>query len=83
METEFLALNQEIPVLVYIYKIQALHKSENFDEADKITDIAYEKFPNSIPLKVFQYLVTNDEAIKIDLLKNHPNHWLVFQNQIQ
>lgn len=44
METEFLALNQEIPVLVYIYKIQALHKSENFDEADKITDIAYEKF---------------------------------------
>lgn len=38
---------------------------------------------NSISSKVFQYLVTNDEAIKIYLLKNHPNYWLVIQNQTQ
>jgi len=79
LENEFKLLNQPIPLLIYIYKIEALQANDYFEQADELTALAYKKNPNSVPIKVYQYLATNDESIKNDLIKNHSNHWFVKQ----
>lgn len=79
LEKEFKNLHQEVPILIFVYKIEALQNSERFDEADFLTNQAFIKFPESVSIKVFQYLATNDENIKNDLIKNHGNHWFVKQ----
>lgn len=82
LENEFIALKQEVPVLIYVYKIEALQSNEMYTEADFVTENAFKKFPNSVPIKVFQYLATNNDSIKKDLLENNKNHWFVKQLEL-
>ncbi|RRJ91313.1 hypothetical protein EG240_06475 [Paenimyroides tangerinum] len=79
MENEFINLKQDVPVIIYVYKIEALQTNEKFDESDKLIEVALKKFPNSVPIKAYKFLATEDENVKNDLIKNHPNHWFVKQ----
>lgn len=79
MENEFINLKQDVPAIIYVYKIEALQTSEKFDESDKLIEVALKKFPNSVPIKAYKFLATEDENVKNDLIKNHPNHWFVKQ----
>ena len=79
MENEFINLKQDVPVIIYVYKIEALQTNEKFDESDKLIEVALKKFPNSVPIKAYKFLATEDENVKNDLIKNHSNHWFVKQ----
>lgn len=79
IENEFINLKQDVPALVYVYKIEALQTNDKFDDSDKLIEIALKKFPNSVPIKAYKYLATEDESVKNDLIKNHPNHWFIKQ----
>lgn len=83
IEKEFIDLKQEVPALIYVYKIEALQTNDMFDESDKLIEISLKKFPNSIPIKAYKYLATEDENVKNDLVKNHSNHWFVKQLDIK
>lgn len=83
IEKEFIDLKQEVPALIYVYKIEALQTNDMFDESDKLIEISLKKFPNSIPIKAYKYLATEDENVKNDLAKNHSNHWFVKQLDIK
>lgn len=83
IEKEFIDLKQEVPALVYVYKIEALQTNDMFDESDKLIEVSLKKFPNSIPIKAYKYLATEDESVKNDLVKNHSNHWFVKQLDIK
>lgn len=82
IENEFIILKQDIPALVYVYKIEALQTNDKFDESDKLIEVSLQKFPNSVPIKTYKYLATEDENVKNDLVKNHSNHWFVKQLDI-
>ncbi len=79
MENEFINLKQDVPAIIYVYKIEALQTNEKFDESDKLIEVALKKFPNSVPIKAYKFLATEDENVKNDLIKNHSNHWFVKQ----
>ncbi|MFN7776227.1 hypothetical protein, partial [Flavobacterium sp.] len=44
---------------------------------------ALNSYPDAIPLKVYQYLLSKEPALKTDLLNNHSNHWMVKQFEIK
>ena len=79
MENEFINLKQDVPAIIYVYKIEALQTNEKFDESDKLIEVALKKFPNSVPIKAYKFLATEDENVKNDLIKNDTNHWFVKQ----
>lgn len=83
IEKEFIDLKQEVPALVYVYKIEALQTNEMFDESEKLIEVSLKKFPNSVPLKAYKYIATEDESVKNDLVKNHSNHWFVKQLELK
>lgn len=82
LETEMLTVYNSVPVIVYIYKAEALESAGQKEEAKSLVEHTLEKFPDSIPLKVYRYLDTKDEQLKIDLAQNHSQHWMVKQNRI-
>jgi hypothetical protein len=70
-------------VIIYIYKYEALDSGNKKDEAKAAALQGLKEYPDSVPLKVYTYLTTKDDKIKNDLIKNHPNHWMVKQFGIQ
>jgi hypothetical protein len=79
VESEMQSVYQKVPTIVYIYKAEALQSAGRVDEAKAIVAASLEKFPNSVPLKVYRYLDSKDEAIRKDLAQNHSKHWMVRQ----
>ena len=83
LESEINNIYGTIPVIIKIYKSEALDSDGQNQEAANLISKSLEEFPDSIPLKVYKYLGTKDERIKADLIKNHSNHWLVKQNNVE
>lgn len=79
LENEMQSVYQKLPTIVYIYKAEALQSAGHADAAKAFVAACLEKVPNSIPLKVYQYLGSRDEKIKNDLIQNHAKHWMVQQ----
>jgi hypothetical protein len=79
LEHEMMTLYNKVPVIVYLYKVEALHTAGHFDESKKLADKSLKKFPHSIPLKVYKFLFSRDETVKRDLVDNHSGHWMVQQ----
>jgi hypothetical protein len=83
LEKEFKNVYGNVPVLIEIYKAEALNSNGQAKESAELIVKSLEKFPNSIPLKVYKYLDTKDENIKQDLVKNHSKHWMVLLFEIE
>ncbi|MCS3867703.1 hypothetical protein J3D55_000619 [Chryseobacterium ginsenosidimutans] len=83
LEDETKSVYGKIPAIVYIYKYEALDSGEKKDEAKAVAIQGLKEYPDSVPLKVYSYMTTKDESIKNDLIKNHPNHWMVKQFEIK
>ena len=83
LEKEMNAVYSKVPTIVYIYKAEALQSHGKIEEAKATIVSALKVYPDSVPLKVYRYLDTQDEQIKNDLIKNHSGHWLVKQNGIK
>lgn len=79
LETETKDIYGKIPAIIYIYKAEALDAGNKKSEAKATVEQGLKEYPDSIPLKVYSYLNTNDEVLRNDLVKNHPNHWMVQQ----
>lgn len=83
LEKEMNAIYGKVPTIVYIYKAEALQSHGKIEEAKAVIVKALKLYPDSVPLKVYRYLDTQDEQIKKDLVQNHSGHWLVKQNGIK
>ena len=83
LEKEMNAVYGKVPTIVYIYKAEALQSHGKIEEAKATIVSALKVYPDSVPLKVYRYLDTQDEQIKKDLVQNHSGHWLVKQNGIK
>ncbi|MDQ1159823.1 hypothetical protein QE422_000191 [Chryseobacterium sp. SORGH_AS 447] len=79
LEDEIKSVYGKIPAIIYVYQYEALSAGNKKEEAKATAFQGLKEYPDSVPLKVYTYLSTNDEAIKNDLLKNHSNHWMVKQ----
>src|SRR5690606_12469214 len=79
IEAEIRNLYDEIPAIIYIYKVESLETNGLRNDVETVLQEGLAKFPDSIPLKVYTYLITNDSSIKDFLVKNHPDHWMVKQ----
>ena len=80
METlanEYKAIYNSVPVLIYIYLIEAYNASKQIDQAAFVLEESRQLYPDAIPLKVYQYMSTKDENLKEDIVQNHADHWLV------
>lgn len=80
LEKEIKEIYGEIPVIIYVYKVEALD-SNHFQSRDVIEE-GLKKYPDSVPLKVYSYLSTKDESLKMDLIQHHSRHWMVQQFNI-
>jgi len=78
---ECLSLYNNIPAIVCIYMGEALQNAALVDEAKRHFEMSLNFYPNSIPLKVYNYHYEQDlikkEKKLIDLKNNHPEHWMV------
>lgn len=83
LEDETKSIYGKTPAIIYIYKYEALDNANKKDEAKAVAIQGLKEYPDSVPLKVYSYLSTKDAAIKNDLIKNHPNHWMVKQFEIK
>lgn len=77
LEEEFQNVYKKIPAIIYIYKYEALDSANKTEEAKATAIQGLKEYPDSIPLKIYAYLNTKDEALKNDLMNKHPNHWMV------
>jgi len=68
-----------VPAIMYIYEYEALERAGKTEEAKTAASKGLKMYPDSVPLKVYSYLSTKDEALKNDLVKNHSGHWMVKQ----
>lgn len=83
LEEEINNVYGDVPIIILIYKAEALNSNGQTKESADLISSSLAIFPDSIPLKVYKYLDTKDEKIKLDLIKNHSNHWMVQQFQIK
>lgn len=83
LEEETKKIYGKIPAIIYIYKYESFDSGDKKQEAKAAVIQGLKEYPDSVPLKVYSYLNTNDEALKNDLIKNHSNHWMVKQFGIQ
>ncbi|WP_431611518.1 hypothetical protein [Chryseobacterium sp. 'Rf worker isolate 10'] len=79
LESETKEVYGKLPAIIYIFKTEALDSGSKKEEAKITVANGLKEYPDSIPLKVYSYLNTKDEGLRQDLIKNHPNHWMVQQ----
>jgi hypothetical protein len=82
-ETEISKVYTRTPAVIFIYKAEALNSDSQFENAKGVVKDGLKAYPNSVPLKVYEFLNTNDDKVKADLLLNHANHWMVQQFRIR
>jgi hypothetical protein len=80
---EFKNIFNKIPAIIYIYKFEALDLSGQNEEAAKTIEEGLTEYPNSVPIKVYKFQISKDDAIKTDLISNHSDHWMVKQFEIK
>lgn len=73
---------ERVPAIIYIYGYEALENDNKIEESTKMISEGLKEYPDSVPLKVYQYLKTKDQLLKEDLIKNHANHWMVLQYKL-
>lgn len=83
LEEEINNVYGDVPIIILIYKAEALNSNGQTKESADLISRSLAIFPDSVSLKVYKYLDTKDEKIKLDLIKNHSNHWMVQQFQIK
>lgn len=83
LESELEKVYGKVPVIVKIYKAEALNSAGQSQKYSELLKQSLIEFPDSVPLKVYSYLDTKDEKIKLNLIKEHSNHWMVKQFQIR
>ncbi|WP_099765142.1 hypothetical protein [Chryseobacterium sp. 52] len=83
LENETSEVYGKVPAIIYIYNFEALSGGGKKNEAKTVLDQGLKEYPDSVPLKVYRYLDTKDEALKNDLVKNHSHHWMVQQYEIK
>ncbi|MCL9806835.1 hypothetical protein NAT51_14970 [Flavobacterium amniphilum] len=76
---EFKNIYNKIPAIVYIYRYEALDSGGQKEEAVKVIEEGLSAYPDSVPLKIYKYLNSKDQALKEDLFLHHHNHWMVKQ----
>lgn len=78
---ECIKLYNQIPVVVCVYMGEALQSAEMIDEARNHFKMALQFYPNSIPLKVYNYRLEQDtgkrKQMLAELKKKYPKHWMV------
>ena len=79
LEKEMADTYGKVPAIVQIYKAEALVSNGQHKESADVISAGLLEYPGSVPLKVYRFLETNDEGLKTDLIKNHPDHWMVKQ----
>ena len=79
LEKEMADTYGKVPAIVRIYKAEALVSNGQHKESADVISAGLLEYPGSVPLKVYRFLETNDEGLKTDLIKNHPDHWMVKQ----
>jgi hypothetical protein len=83
LENEINSVYDRVPAIVYIYKAEALESAGLKSAASALVASSLIKYPTSIPLKVYRFLDSKDDALKRDLIINHPNHWMLEQFRIK
>lgn len=83
LESETKDVFGKIPAIIYIYKAEALESGKRKQDSQNTVAQGLKEYPDSIPLKVYSYMNTHDNAIKNDLIKNHSKHWMVQQFEIK
>lgn len=76
-EEEIQKVYGRVPVVILIYKSEAYNSDKQHEMAARIVSVGLKEHPNSIPLKVYEYLNTKSTEIKQDLIKNHSEHWMI------
>ncbi|REC80342.1 hypothetical protein DRF60_01120 [Chryseobacterium elymi] len=79
LENETKDIYGKVPVIIYIYKAETMDRAGKKEDAKATVDQGLKEYPDSVPLKVYSYLNTKNEVLRNDLVKNHPNHWMVLQ----
>lgn len=79
LENETKEIYGKVPAIIYVYKSEAFDGAGKKQEAKAAVDQGLKEYPDSVPLKVYSYLNTKDEVVRNDLVRNHPNHWMVQQ----
>jgi len=62
---------------LYIYQAEAYNADKRYKDAETLVDSARKIYPNAIPLKVYQAMAKKVESLKQEVIKAHPNHWMV------
>ncbi|MBB6371496.1 hypothetical protein [Chryseobacterium shigense] len=79
LENETREIYGKVPAIIFIYKAEALDGAGKKEDAKTTLAEGLKEYPDSVPLKVYSYLNTKNEVLRNDLVKNHPNHWMVQQ----
>ncbi len=83
LKDEIKSVYGTLPAIIYIYEYEVLERTGKTEEAKMAASEGLKMYPDSVPLKVYSYLSTKEEALKNDLVKNHSGHWMVKQFQIK
>ena len=83
IENEITSIYKLTPTIISIYKYESYELAKTKKKALETVQNGLLNNPKSIPLKVYLFLLTNDEKIKQELIQNHSSHWLVKQNNIK
>ena len=83
LENELKEVYNKVPVIVIIYKAEALNSAGQSQKYSELLKQSLIEFPDSVPLKVYSYLDTKNEELKLNLIKKHSNHWMLKQFQIK
>jgi len=80
---ELIETYNTIPPIILIYMGEALLSGNKIDLARNHFKMSFEFFPKSIPIKVYCYLLSNDnkekEKLYRELKKENSNHWMVIE----
>ena len=77
LEKEFLEVYNNIPAIIYVYKVETLNLFNDKSELKKYIDEGLKNYPNSIPLKYYSYKYLNELTYKEELMRINKIHWLL------
>ncbi len=81
LSREFVETYNTIPAIVLVYMGEALMAANMGEKAKAHFEMASEFYPDSVPIKVYNYVLADEggakEKKKKALYKKYPNHWMV------
>lgn len=79
LKNEFIAVYKKehvMTTILYAEMLQSLGREAEYKEA---VARGVKLYPESIPLQIYTAINTNNDAMKSELKRKHPNHWMVLQ----